>query len=92
MTEKKETLNTAPKSGFEKIVDFINSIDHPVALKEVVDETGLSYTYVKKTLDKLKKEEYCGFHFEQSGSTWLIWKDMDKITKKLDDTCGRLLK
>ena len=38
-----------------------------------------------------KKEEYCGFHYEQSGSTWITWKDREHIVKKLDDTCSRFL-
>ena len=59
---------------------------------EIVDKTSLSYTFVKKTLDKLKEEEYCGFHYEQSGSTWIAWKDRDHIIKQLNDTCGHMLK
>ncbi len=84
----------SPKSGIERILDYFNKkleMNHPVALKEVVENTGLSYTFVKKTLDKLKAEEYCGFHYEQSGSTWIAWKDREHITKKLDDTCSRFL-
>ena len=46
----------------------------------------------KKTLTKLKKEEYCGFNFEQSGATWIAWKDRDHILPKMDDTCSRFLK
>ena len=85
----------APKTGVEKIIDFFNGdleINHPVTLKEIVDKTTLSYTFVKKTLDKFKKEEYCGFNYEQSGSTWIAWKDREHITKQLDNTCGHMLK
>ena len=41
--------------------------------------------------EDLVKEEYDGFHFEKSGSTWIIWKDRDHLIKKLNDTCSRLL-
>ncbi len=84
----------APKTGIERILEYFNEnleISHPVTLKEVVEKTGLSYTFIKKTLEKLKKEEYCGLHYEQSGSTWIAWKDREHIIKKLDETCGRFL-
>ena len=83
-----------PKTGFEKIIAFINSLEisHPIAIAEIVEKTGFSWSFVKKTLKKLKDEEYCGFFFEKSGSTWIAWKDRDHIIKKLDDTCGSMLK
>jgi hypothetical protein len=84
----------APKTGIERILEYFNKnleINHPVALKEIVDNTKLSYTFVKKTLDKLKEEEYCGLNYEQSGSTWIAWKDREHIIKKLDDTCSQFL-
>jgi len=87
--------DSAPKSGFEKILDFFNSklqLNHPIAIKEVVERTGFSWSFVKKILERLKKEEYVGFNFEKSGATWIAWKDRDKILKKLDDTCGSKLK
>jgi AraC-like DNA-binding protein len=86
--------NTAPKTGFEKIVDFINNLElnHPVAIAEIVDKTGLSWTYVKRILSEQLKDKYDGFNLEKSGNTWIMWKDRDKIIKKLDDTCGDLLK
>ena len=58
----------------------------------MVERTNLSYTFVKKTLDKLKNEEYCGLHYEQSGATWIAWKDREHVIKKLDDTCAHMLK
>ncbi len=86
--------NTAPKTGFEKIVYFINSLEenHPVAIAEIVNKTGLSWTYVKRILSEQLKDKYDGFNLEKSGNTWITWKDRDKIIKKLDDTCGHLLK
>ena len=90
-----EIVDSTPKTGFEKILDFFNNeleINHPIAIKEIVDRTGFSWSFVKKTLEKFKVEEYCGFNFEKSGSTWIAWKDRDKIIEKLDDTCRRLLK
>ena len=86
--------NSAPKTGFEKIIDFFNNdleVNHPITIKELVDKTGFSWSFVKKTLEKLKKEEYSGFHWEKSGGTWIIWKDREHILKKLDDTCNRFL-
>ena len=86
--------NTSPKSGFEKIIDFFNNslaVNHPIAIAEIVEQTGFSWSFVKKTLSKIK-DNYDGFYFEKSGSTWIAWKDRDKITKRLDDTCGHLLK
>jgi hypothetical protein len=89
-----ETQDTSPKTGFEKILSFLNTdveINHPIAIAEVVDNTGFSWSFVKKTLKKLKEEEFCGFHFEKSGNTWIVWKDRDKILPKMDDTCSRFL-
>jgi len=85
--------NCSPKSGFEKIIDYFNNsldINRPVAITKVIEETGLSWSFVKKTLTKISKD-YDGFHFEKSGSTWIIWKDRDHLIKKLKDTCSRLL-
>lgn len=85
--------NSSPKTGFEKIIDYFNNsleINHPIAIAEIVDDTGFSWSFIKKTLIKIK-EEYDGFHFEKSGNTWISWKDRDHIIKKLDDTCSRFL-
>ncbi len=82
-----------PKTGFEKIIDYYNNkleINHPVAIAKVVEDTGFSWSFIKKTLTKIK-EEYDGFHFEKSGNTWLTWKDRNHIIKKLDETCSRFL-
>jgi len=86
--------NTAPKTGFERIVEFINNLElnHPVAIAEIVERTGLSWTYVKRILSKELKDKYEGFNLEKSGNTWITWKDREKIIKKLDDTCSDLLK
>ena len=89
MTEK----NTSPQTGFEKIIDFFNTnlgINRPIAIAEVVERTGFSWSFVKKTLSRIK-EDYDGFYFEKSGSTWIIWKDRNHIIKKLDETCSRFL-
>ncbi len=86
-------INTHPKTGFEKIIGFFNDnldVNHPIAIAEVVERTGFSWSFVKKTLTKIK-EEYDGFYFEKSGSTWIMWKDRDHIIKKLDETCSRFL-
>ncbi len=86
--------NSAPKTGFQKIIAFFNNnleMNHPIAIAEVVEKTGFSWSFVKKTLAKIK-EEYDGFHFEKSGSTWIMWKDRNRIIKKLDETCSRFLK
>ncbi len=88
------TESQSPKSGLEKIILFFNQeleVNKPIDIAEVVERTGLSWTYVKKMLDKLKQEEYCGFHFEKLGNSWVSWKDREHIIKKLDDTCGRFL-
>jgi len=89
-----KTPDSQPKTGLERILDFFNEtleVNHPITLKEVVDKTNLSYTFVKKTLTRLKEEEYCGFHFEKSGGTWITWKDRKHIIKKTDDTCSKFL-
>ncbi len=86
--------DSAPKTGFQKIIAFFNNnleMNHPIAIAEVVEKTGFSWSFVKKTLAKIK-EEYDGFHFEKSGSTWIMWKDRNHIIKKLDETCSRFLK
>lgn len=85
---------SAPKTGLEKILSFFNNkleINHPIAITEVIDRTGFSWSFVKKTLKDMKGN-YEGFHFEKSGGTWITWKDREHIIKKLDDTCSRLLK
>ena len=85
--------NTTPKTGFDKIVDFFNNnlaINHPIAIAEVVERTGFSWSFVKKTLAKIK-DDYDGFYFQKSGNTWIIWKDRNHIIKKLDETCSRFL-
>jgi hypothetical protein len=85
--------NEPPKSGFDKIIDYFNNsieLNHPVAIAEIVEQTGFSWSFVKKTLTKIS-EQYDGFHFEKSGSTWITWKDRDHLIKKLNDTCSRLL-
>ncbi len=89
MSEK----NTTPKTGFDKILDFFNNnlaVNHPIAIAEVVEQTGFSWSFVKKTLAKIK-DDYDGFYFEKSGSTWIIRKDRNHIIKKLDETCSRFL-
>ncbi|MFX0058750.1 MAG: hypothetical protein ACFE85_01520 [Candidatus Hodarchaeota archaeon] len=84
--------NSSPKTGFEKVVEYFNNleINQPVAIAEVVKNTGFSWSFIKKTLAKIK-EEYNGFHFEKSGNTWISWKDREHIIKKLDETCSRFL-
>lgn len=86
-------LEKSPKTGFEKIIEYFNNkleINHPVAIAKVVEDTGFSWSFIKKTLTKVK-EEYDGFHFEKSGNTWITWKDRDRIIQKLDETCSRFL-
>ncbi len=81
------------KTGFQKIIYYFNTnleINHPVAIAKIVEDTGFSWSFIKKTLAKIR-EEYDGFHFEKSGNTWIIWKDREHLIKKLDDTCSRLL-
>ncbi len=85
--------NIAPRSGFDKIIDYFNNsleINHPVAIAKIVEETGFSWSFVKKTLIKIS-EQYDGFRLEKSGSTWIIWKDRDHLIRKLDETCSSLL-
>jgi hypothetical protein len=82
-----------PKTGFEKIIEYFNNsleINHPVAIAEIVNDTGFSWSFIKKTLNKIN-DEYDGFHFEKSGSTWITWKDRDHLIKKLKQTCSSLL-
>jgi hypothetical protein len=86
-------VEKTPKTGFEKIIDYFNNnleINHPVAIAKVVEDTGFSWSFIKKTLTKIK-EEYDGFHFEKSGNTWITWKDRNHIIQKLDETCSRFL-
>jgi len=83
----------SPKTGFEKIIDYFNNsikINHPVAIAKIVEDTGFSWSFVKKTLAKIN-ENFIGFHFEKSGNTWIMWKDRNHLIRKLDETCSRLL-
>ncbi|MFX1364247.1 MAG: hypothetical protein ACFFCE_03875 [Promethearchaeota archaeon] len=89
MSEKRD----APRTGIEKIIAYFNEIleiNHPIAIAKIVEDTGLSWSFIKKSLTKIK-EEFDGFHFEKSGNTWIIWKDRDHLIKKLDQTCSRFL-
>jgi hypothetical protein len=82
-----------PKSGFDTIIEFYNQElekNHPIAISEVVDKTGFSWSFIKKTLKNMANQ-YEGFHFEKSGGTWITWKDREHIIKKTDDTCSRFL-
>ncbi len=86
-------IESAPKTGIDKIIYFLNNvldINHPITIAEVVDKTGLSWSFVKKIMVKMK-DEYDGFHFEKSGSAWIVWKDREHVIKKLEDTCSRFL-
>ncbi|MFX0103867.1 MAG: hypothetical protein ACFE75_00045 [Candidatus Hodarchaeota archaeon] len=85
--------NLTPKTGYEKIIAYFNNkleINHPIAIAKIVEDTGFSWSFVKKTLTKIS-DEYNGFHFEKSGNTWIMWKDRDHLIKKLEETCSRLL-
>ena len=89
MSESRAT----PKTGFDKIIEYFNNsleINHPIAIAKVVEDTGFSWSFVKKTLAKINND-YDGFHFEKSGNTWIIWKDRDHLIKKLTETCSSLL-
>lgn len=86
--------DSSPKTGLERVIQFFNNeleINHPIAISEVVEKTGFSWSFIKKTL-KSMVGNYDGFNFEKSGGTWLIWKDRDRIIKKLNNTCSQLLK
>lgn len=75
-------------------MEFFNTqidINNPVGITEIVDYTDLSWTYVKRVLTKELDKNYVGFHLKKSGSTWIAWKDRNKIIKKLNHTCGELL-
>jgi len=81
------------KTGLEKIIEYFNlnlEENHPIAIAKVVEDTGFSWSFIKKTLAKIK-ENYDGFHFEKSGNIWITWKDRDHIIVKLDETCSRFL-
>ncbi|MHA1726366.1 MAG: hypothetical protein ACTSXH_16265 [Promethearchaeota archaeon] len=43
-------------------------------------------------MEKLKQENYCGFHFEKLGNSWIAWKDRIHVIKPMNDTCSRFLK
>ncbi|MFX1375466.1 MAG: hypothetical protein ACFFA0_06620 [Promethearchaeota archaeon] len=81
------------KTGLEKIIEYFNEdleVNYPIAIAKVVEDTGFSWSFVKKTLTKIR-ENFDGFHFEKSGNTWITWKDRKNIIKKLDETCSRFL-
>ena len=59
-------------------------------MQKLWKKLGFLGVLLKKTLTKIS-EQYDGFHFEKSGSTWITWKDRDHLIKKLNDTCSRLL-
>lgn len=86
-------MNDSLKTGFDKIIEFYNKnleTNKPIAIAELVEKTGFSWSFIKKTLAKIKNE-YDGFHFEKSGNTWITWKDREHIIPKLEDTCSRFL-
>ena len=68
--------NLESTKGFEKIIDFLNQQlkkNTPIDIAEVVDKTKLSWTYVKKILEQIKKMEYIGYHFEKDRSIYFIF-------------------
>ena len=78
--------------GFQKIINFLNlklKINSPIDIAEIVEKTELSWTYVKKILEQIKKMEYIGYHFKKLGNSWIVWKKREKIIPKLNDTCSR---
>jgi hypothetical protein len=80
------------KTGFERIIEYFNNTlekNHPIAIAKIVEDTGFSWSFIKKTLAKIN-DEYDGFHFEKSGNTWITWKDRDHLIKKLEETCSQL--
>ena len=51
--------DSSPKTGIEKILYFLNDvleINRPITIAEVVDKTGLSWSFIKKVLAKMKDE------------------------------------
>ena len=86
-------IRNSLKTGFERLIDYFNKnleINHPIAIAKIVEDTGFSWSFIKKTLKQIN-QQYEGFHFEKSGNTWIIWKDRDHLIKKLNDTCSDLL-
>ncbi|KKM19728.1 hypothetical protein LCGC14_1652700, partial [marine sediment metagenome] len=52
-------IEDAPKTGFEKILAYFNEIleiNHPIAIAKIVEDTGFSWSFIKKTLAKIKDE------------------------------------
>ncbi|MBN1215009.1 MAG: hypothetical protein JXA99_06140 [Candidatus Lokiarchaeota archaeon] len=81
--------------GFKKIIEYMNyklEKNTPIDIAKIVDDTNLSWTYVKKNLEYIKKKNYSGFNFEKLGNSWIVWKTRDKIIAKLNNTCGKLIK
>ena len=60
-------------------------------IAKIVEDTNLSWTYVKKNLEIIKQKEYCGYNFEKLGNSWIVWKTRDKLIPKLNDTCSKFI-
>ena len=46
------------KTGLDKIIEYFNidlEENHPIAIAKVVEDTGFSWSFVRKTLAKIKE-------------------------------------
>lgn len=79
-------------SGYDKVIEFFNKmeINHPVSIKEIEEYTDLSWTGIKKILDKIK-DDY-NLNLRKSGGNWIIWKNQGHLKRKLKDSCSQYLK
>ncbi|MCK4281789.1 MAG: hypothetical protein KAX10_06720 [Candidatus Lokiarchaeota archaeon] len=79
-------------SGYERIVTFFNNMEenHPVSIKEIEDNTNLSWTYIKKVLFKI--EDNYHLNFRKSGGTWIVWKEPGHLRRRIKDSCSQYLK
>lgn len=79
-----------PKNATNKIIDYFRSlqVNEPVAIKEIVNATGLSWTGIKKIL----QNGNLNIHFRKSANTWIAWKDTERVGPKQKDSCARFLR
>ena len=61
----------------------------PVTFSEIEKSTGLSWTGVKKVVDKIKKNYH--LKLRQSGKSWIVWKDEGPLRRKIPDSCHQFL-
>ncbi len=61
----------------------------PVSIKEIEEATSLSWTGVKKVVLKIHDDYH--LNLRKSGGTWIVWKEIGPLKRKISDSCHQFL-